>query len=318
MASETGGGGSSVGSDFFFFLGILVLFFFLWLASGGPSRPISFSGPYLHPITTTGTTSQAYGDPGSYQGISSGISIGGWGGSVTTGSGGNTAIKNPSSFSGNVSLMRDSSGATNKDEDAEYVVLSVSPLAPSSVSTAGWKLVSQKTGKGAGFPQGAETPKSGRVNALSAITLKPGDTATILSGRSPVGVSFRENKCTGYFEERQDFKPSLAMSCPTPNQEYTARYDEDDEDDECASFVRSIPYCSTETDIPSNVSGSCERFVEEVLTYNGCLEAHEDDPGFYSNAWRVFLGSNDELWRQKDETILLLDAQGKTIDAFSY
>ncbi len=138
----------------------------------------------------------------------------------------------------------------------------------------------------------------------------------VSTGRSPVGVSFRENMCTGYFEERQDFRPPLLESCPTPYQEYTRFYD--DEDDECEQYVRSIPYCSTDTDVPSNVSGSCEDFVEEYISYDGCIEAHEGDENFHGRTWRVFLGKSDELWANSKETILLLDASGKVIDAFSY
>lgn len=309
---EEGGGG--IGGDFVYFLGIFLLFFFVWVFTGGPSRPLSFQGPYLNPITGPGQTVDAYGNPVSN--ISTGINVGGWGVQVTGGEqSGGVGITN-SIFASSVSLIGDTSGATRNDEDEEYLTVSVSPLAQSSVSTAGWRIVSQKTGRGAPFPQGAESPSSGRVNILAPIVLKPGDSATIVSGRSPVGVSFRENKCTGYFEERQNFHPSLAQNCPTPYQEYTKFYNGND--DECASYIRAIPYCATETNIPSNVSNSCESFVEEYLHYNGCVAFHKDESGFYSSSWRIFLGSTKELWRSDRETILLLDAEGKTIDSLTY
>jgi hypothetical protein len=315
MAESKGGGGG--GSDFFFFLGIIILFFFLWVASGGPSRPLSFAGPYLNPITNTGTNPSAYGDPNAYNNISGGISIGGWGVGVTGGTT-NGNVANNSSYAEKVMLIRDPSGAKEKDEKEEYVSIMVSSLATEGISTAGWKLVSQKGGSGASFPQGAENPQSGKVNVLSAITLKAGDTATIVTGRSPVGISFRENKCTGYFEERQDFNPPLTENCPTPFQEYDRFYDEDDDDEECSSFVRSIPYCSTDAESSSDISSPCENFVEDYLNYNGCFDAHKKETGFYSPTWRIFLGKTDELWRQEKETILLIDAEGKTIDSMSY
>lgn len=308
-------GGGGIGGDFIYFLGIFLLFFFVWVFTGGPSRPLSFQGPFLNPITGPGQTIDAYGNPIST--ISTGVHVGGWGvqvsdGTQNTGTGGVES----SAFASSVSLIADTSGATKSDADEEYLLISMSPLSQSSISTAGWRLVSKKTGKGALFPQGTEDPQGGRVNVLSSITLKPGDSATVVSGRSPVGISFRENNCTGYFEERQNFHPSLSQNCPTPYQEYSRLYEGND--DECVDYIRSIPYCSTETNIPSTISNSCEAFVETYLHYNGCVASHKNESGFYSSAWRIFLGSTKELWRSDRETILLLDAEGKIIDSLSY
>jgi hypothetical protein len=187
-----------------------------------------------------------------------------------------------------------------------------------AVSTAGWKLVSKDSGNSVGFPQGTETPRSGRINTLAPITLRPGEQAIITTGRSPVGVSFRENKCTGYFEEHQDFHPALSMNCPTPSQEFSRFYDDGDSTDTCATYVRSIPYCSTETKATGNISSSCEQFVEQYLSYNSCLDAHQKDSDFNGFAWRLFLGKGEELWKKEGETITLLDADNKVIDSITY
>lgn len=293
--------------DGVFFLGIFILLFVVWVASGGPSRPISFAGPYLNPIQTTGTTAQAYGDPSKFSSINSDVTIGA-GGVTATGGGAKPGV---------VRLSRDLTGARNTDPDEEYLMITVSSSAGGPVSTAGWKLVA-KDGGSASFPQGAEVPRSGRVNSLTAITLRPGDQAIVTTGRSPVGISFRENMCTGYFEEHQDFHPSLAMNCPTPSQEYGDYYGDNDENDFCLTYIRSIPYCSTETSASGDASSACRNFVEDHLNYNGCFDAHQKDSGFLSSTWRIFLGKNDELWRQRQETITLLDADNKVIDSITY
>ncbi len=307
--APSGGGGS----DLWLFVGILLLFFVVWAASGGPSRPISFAGPYLRPISGPGSGAEAYGDPNAHAGFTTGINIGGWGGTISTGSTGsaNNTLGTSESAS-KVSFVPDPTGARESDEDKEYVTLSVA----ANVSTAGWKLVSQKTGKSAVFPQGTTIPRSGRVNDLGSIQLTGGETVTIVTGRSPLGISFRENKCIGYFEERQDFKPPLPLSCPTAYQEYDRFYD--DEDEECLSYIRTIPYCSSDTDVPSSVSNSCEAFVDDYLNYGGCVDAHKNDSDFAGRTWRVYLGKSDELWRKEGETILLLDASGKVVTQFSY
>lgn len=294
--------------DGFFFVGIFILLFVVWVASGGPSRPISFAGPYLSPIHTTGATAQPYGDPTKFSSINS---------SVTVGAGG-VSVANTAPAAGAVTLSRDTSGAASSDPDEEYVIVSVSAGASGTISTAGWKLMSRETGEGALFPQGTEVPRSGRVNVLSPIVLHPGDQAIVATGRSPVGISFRENACTGYFEEHQDFHPALSMSCPTPSQEYATFYEGSDRNDACLSYVRSIPYCGTETRSSTDVPNSCESFVDEHLNYNGCADAHAKDAGFLGTTWRIFLGSRSELWKRSRETIVLLDAQNKVIDSLSY
>lgn len=278
-----------------FFIGMLLLFFLVWVAGGGPERPISFSGPYLGAITAPGTTAQSYGDPSQFSPINGQVTIGGTAKTVT--------------------LVKDSTPAKNTNASSEYVSIMVSSAASGPVSTAGWRLVSKETGKGASFPLGTEVAQSGRVNTLAAITLKPGETAIVVSGRSPVGNSFKENLCTGYLEERQNFKPPLNQFCPTPFQElqrFAEGYSE-----QCASYVRSISYCTTEATMKSP-GGSCEDFVDEYLNYNGCVDAHRNDPNFTSSTWRIYLGVSDELWNNKRDTIQLIDAAGNVLDSLSY
>lgn len=290
------------------FVGIFGLFFILWLAGGGPDRPLSFAGPYLNPITGPGQTATPYGDPSQYGSVNSTIGLGPGGVSISGGAGG------ASSYSTSVRFSRDLTGVSATDPKAEYVVLSLSSGAGKAVSTAGWKLIGEEGS--AGFPQGAEVPRSGRVNELAPITLRPGDTAIVVTGRSPIGLSFRENLCTGYLEENQDFRPALTLECPSAWQEYERYYDDDEE--ACRRFVQTAPYCSSETDVPSGVSSSCERFTEEYLNYNGCVAAHGKDSDFASRTWRIFLGRSDELYPRSNGTIRLVDAEGKTIDSLEY
>lgn len=300
--------------ELFFFLGILALFFILWVSTGGPSRPISFAGPYLNPITTTGTTAQPYGNPNAWAPVDTTISVGGTG--VRTYSSGLGA----SDKRGRVTISRSLSGVAATDPEEEYVIISVPSYGGTATSLAGWKIVNAENGDGAAIPQGAELPVSGRVNTLAPITLEPGEEAIIVTGRSPIGVSFRENSCTGYLEDRQDFFPPLSASCPTPYQELSRFYDEDDDDDyrRCQTYVQTLPYCAAETRVPADVPNSCESFVEDTLNYNGCVARHKNDDGFKSRTWRVFLGERSEIYDRSRGGILLLDAENKVVDSVSY
>ena len=263
------------------------------------------------PVTNTATTAQPYGDPNQFQPIQ-GTS---W---LTGGVNSNTAVSaaNASEFRDRITFSRDTFGAVNADERNEYVVVQASARLEKPVSTAGWTLVSKETGKSAAFPPGTNVARAGKVNILTPILLAPGDQAIVTTGRSPVGVSFREHMCVGYLGERQTFSPPLPASCPTPSGEYSRFFDGDDE--ECLFHLRTIAQCASNSKVSGDVSNECEDFVDHYLNYNGCVAAHENDEGFAGHTWRVYLGKQDELWQRQRETILLLDASGKTIDALSY
>lgn len=284
--SSSGGSG---GSDMLFFFLILLVIFAVWVGSGGPDRPISFSGPYLNPATGPGQSAKPY--DGLFQGSSS------------------------SPFRSSVTLSKSSTGPKEDDPSKEYVSIRMSPLTTESISLAGWSVVSKETGKGVRIPEGTALPKAGRVNVSSSITLSAGEEVILATGSSPVGVSFRENLCTGYFEQHQDFAPSLSLSCPSAYSEYTRT---DIDEDSCEFFSRTVPQCTTVRRVSDDVSSSCEAFTEEVLTYEGCVQRHQNDEGFYSSTWRLFAGEKKELWRDTRETLLLLDQEGRTVDAFSY
>lgn len=310
---SSSGGGSGVGGDFVYFLGIIIVIFAIWVASGGPDRPISFAGPFLRPITTTATTAQPYGDPNQFhsiQGTSWIPNIGNTGGGSVSG--------DYSTYRGTITLSRDTSGTKSTKADTEYITIQTSYGLSSPVSLAGWKLVSGETGAGATLPQAAELLRSGKVNTLSNITLSQGDQVIVTSGRSPVGVSFKENMCTGYLAERQNFNPALYRSCPSLSGDYM-RFEDSDPSSSCVNYLRSFNTCATSPSYNSgNPSSSCEDFADEYASYNGCVDAHDNDQGFLSSVWRVYLGQKSELWKNERETILLLDASGKTVDAISY
>ena len=160
---------------------------------------------------------------------------------------------------------------------------------------------------------------SGTISAAQDIVLTPGERAIVISGQSPVGASFRENKCIGYFSTFQTFIPSLPQNCPVPSKELSSNYGADYiRDAVCIDYVAKIPRCKVTLSPPTTISGVCQSFVIKYLNYNGCVDAHRSDSDFESTTWRVYLGRSKPLWRAKHELVKLLDAQGKTVDAFSY
>lgn len=309
--------------DAWFFVGIFAFIFLIWIATGGPTHTIAFTGPSLsQPQELGGGT--YLGLPRAPFGIkSSSISSGGSRDSATNYkpiidlSG--VAFGDPSPYRGDIILSKQVSGASSTNARREYLRLSASRSLASPMNISGWKITSEATGKTGKIPQGAEVPTGGRVNSISNIVLSPGDRAYINTGGPLIGVSFKENKCTGYFAQYQDFIPSLSKNCPTPKSEFEEFYGPYYiRDESCIKYVNSLSRCTTVLYTPRELSSACKAFVKKYLNYNGCVAAHRNDDDFYSNTWRIYLGYSDALWRSKNEVIKLLDLNSKTVSAISY
>lgn len=202
---------------------------------------------------------------------------------------------------------------------SEYVTVRVSSSAPQKVTLSGWRIESTVTNLGATIPLAAELPFQGSVNNTGPVALSRGQVAYLVTGRSPNGTSFRTNLCTGYFEQFQNFSPSLKLECPTPQTEAEALIPTGAYSEECFDFVRTLPRCTLVLQsVPLDAGATCSTFVTTHLSYNGCIQAHKNDPKFYKDTWYLFLGRGDELWRSRSERIRLVDETGAVVDSVSY
>jgi hypothetical protein len=210
------------------------------------------------------------------------------------------------------------SGAGSSDPGNEYLEISVAQDAGLPVDISEWSLSSDATGNASLIPKGTEVPSSGTINAAQDIILSPGTRAIIVSGRSPIGASFRENKCIGYFSTFQKFYPNLPLNCPAPSDELAASYSGYIRDASCIDYVNKISRCQVVLSPPVTISGSCQSFAVKYLNYNGCTDVHRNDADFKGDTWRIYLGRTTPMWRTQHEVVKLLDVNGKTVDAFSY
>ncbi|HEX2792107.1 MAG TPA: hypothetical protein VHO23_00070 [Candidatus Paceibacterota bacterium] len=330
-------------SDGLFFLGVLFFFFLLWFVSGGPTRPISFAGPYITPITDVGDEQVGYDDPdGIFEFVrggsspspsasSNGWSWSGWGGGqdaardlqnaedelrrLEGAAADARAFGDPSPYRDQVEIV---SVAPSTERDQEYVTVQARSSASGPVTISGWRVKSDASGKYATIPYGSELPRSG-LNTTSSIVLYPGERAILSTGSSPVGVSFRENMCTGYFAEREEFTPYLGGSCPTPLDEFERFYSGNKlDDDTCYAFVSGARSCTAVTDTPAYLTSACEDLVDGYLYYGGCVAAHRYESRFRGTTWRVYLERGSSLWKSSREAVKLLDQNGKTVDLYTY
>jgi len=319
----------SMEHDAWFFIGVFVFIFLIWIAAGGPMHPISFAGPSLSQPSPLGggTYLQFPRAPFGIGGSNISLDESSNGGENVPKSSetpvptfvGGSMFGTPSPFRGIVSMNHYVSGAGSANPMDEYIEITISQNAGVPVDISGWRIASDATGNAAFIPKGTEVPISGTVNASQDVVLTPGTRAIIISGQSPIGASFRENKCIGYFSAFQKFSPSLPQNCPAPSDELASFYGTGYiRDSFCIDYVRTIPRCQIAFTPPVGASSACQSFLIKYMNYNGCITAHQNDADFEGDTWHIYLGRTNSMWRTKNELIKLFDANGKTIDAFSY
>jgi hypothetical protein len=111
----------------------------------------------------------------------------------------------------------------------------------------------------------------------------------------------------------------LPQNCPTPSDELASFYGAGYiRDNACIEYMKDVPRCQISITPPVGASGVCKSFMETYLNYSGCINAHRNDSDFKGDTWRVYLGRSSPMWRTKNELVKLLDAEGKTVAAFSY
>jgi len=225
-----------------------------------------------------------------------------------------------SRFAGKVQLIRSSSGSN--DPDREYLTLTVNQgVGPIDISD--WYLESYVTEKKVAIPDGTEIfVDGGVINKTRPIILKPGQRAYLITGESPVNVSFQENMCIGYLRGEEQFYPNVSNRCPAPL-ELLKRYSNVElDDDSCYEFVERQWGCNTVDDTNpefEDLSGTCRKFIEKYLNYNSCVDAFSWRTDFEKDDdWYIYFERDEEIWRERREIIRLLDQYDAVVAVIEY
>lgn len=226
----------------------------------------------------------------------------------------------PSPMREQVVFSKFSNGVRETNPTSEYIVIGASITNNAPINVTGWSIQSALTGARAFIGTGVPTFKMGALGSISDIYIEPGKDAVITTGVSPVGVSIRENICSGYLEQFQTFTPTLTSSCPSPSEELPGTLQNLQKYGvSCVDFVETLNRCEYYLgSIPTNLSDECGGFIKNALTYNGCVERHQWRPSFSLGDWRVFLGRPTEMWQNNRDVLRLLDKEGRTVDVWSY
>lgn len=219
--------------------------------------------------------------------------------------------------------MSNLAGARSNDPSKQYVTLSTRLGKTETVNITGWYLKSEVTGYYAMIGKASLLPFP-FTKSENDIVLQQGDRAVLVKGFSPIGISFRTNICTGFFEENRTFTPSLPLRCPLPEDEVLPKFSNDlDRNDECIKIIERIPRCVTKgnefvRDLADTVPESCKTYIRTQINYNSCVARHFSDTSFPGNEYRVYLNKFGTLWRTDKEKISLYDQNGLVVDTISY
>ena len=225
-----------------------------------------------------------------------------------------------SPLSGKLSIVKDNSSFQDKKNEYLYIVANINNDEPVKIS--GMLLQSLTSNKLAIIPKGVEKYILGQINVEKDIYLNPGEAAFVHTGKSPLGVSFKTNMCSGYLNEFKKFAPKLPTTwCPSPRSlmpntvENIKKYG-----DSCISYVQHMPRCSYYKKTNIKVSKQCESRLKTIFTYNWCVDKYQDTKQFYypGAVWHIYLQRDSKLWKDKYEVIKLMDSDSKTVSAISY
>lgn len=179
-----------------------------------------------------------------------------------------------------------------------------------TINITGFRIENSRGGS-VEIPKAFELPGFSSI-ATDPIRLRPGDQVVITLGKQERQMNFRENLCTGYFDQTSKFSLSLAHRCPRLDpKEFPALSDRCIRQLESASSCR-IPKLELFTD------SACADFAQAHYNYVGCVKDYREKSNFYGTRWLVWLQREGDFFRNILERVTLKDQDGKVVDEFEY
>lgn len=206
------------------------------------------------------------------------------------------------------------SGGYGSSADTEYLTIQANSNNQERIKITGWTLTSTTTNNTINIPKSTTLYFSNSINSEEDIYLYPGETAYIITGKSPIGYGFKTNKCSGYLTQYNSFTPYLYTNCPHPSKEDLSSIPNRVSNEECFDLINSYPTCRIqETPLSNKYTSECQDFIYKKINYPNCINVHKNDKDFWGKEYRIYLKRNDKLWRNGRETIIIYDEFNKPV-----
>lgn len=202
-------------------------------------------------------------------------------------------------------FYKDISIETNFNKDR----LVLKNISKNTIDVSNWKIISSKINFS--IPKAAEDIPPNLIVNLKNISLKPRERLIIYNQSSPLGFSFKINKCLRYLNYNlKDYLKNYFFPCDRLSKdkliEYRFKYRLNNK---CLEILEKIS-CSgpKPKDWEKIINNSpCYNFFENYYTYRGCYENKKGDPDFYLKEWLIFFPTYDTLTNKRYEEIKLYD-----------
>lgn len=225
-----------------------------------------------------------------------------------------TILQNKSEYYGQIKIYY---VVNSSNPDEEYLTLKLEEGA-GTIDITGWTLRSDYSGEGVTIPQGTYLYFKGIQNGVDDIRVTGGEYVYLITGKSPVGYSFKINKCSGYLNQSIKFNPRINNDCPTPIKENMSGIPKTVANDECIRYIESFPRCKVQTEnLPVEWTTECKQFILDKLNYPSCVNIHKNDSDFYGVEWLVYLNKGNPLWHISRENVTLYDRNGKAVSTYT-
>ena len=213
--------------------------------------------------------------------------------------------------------------APDQYANPSLITLSTNIPKGETINITGWTLEG-KNGK-VTIPTGAEKYDPNNSSSWQQnILLKTNDKVYISSKESPFPfsqLSFRPNKCMGYYLSSKTFIISIPKNCPKPTPDSLSSY----LSDKCKSFIsKEIGTC--EYPNPSEISEYnlyedeyCINYLNATFNYPGCLSIYSNDSNFTSSQWHIYTDRYEkEIMDRFGDTVYLKDSNGLVVAKYCY
>lgn len=179
-----------------------------------------------------------------------------------------------------------------------------------TVDVSGWRLDANRGGVYVPKAVGVYDPSG--LAGEGDIRLKNGETLTLYSGSSAVGVNLHLNKCIGYLQNVNKFTPPLPLSCPAIDRSAISGFT-----GACQNYIESIGTCELPAPNPPvpQTDYGCQAFINNI-NYGGCFSAHRGDADFLSSQWWAWMGG--QILDKNHDRVLLKDGSGLLVDEYDY